>query len=731
MRRSFLLLIALALLIASCGGDDDDGGDSPTPTPDTGELPRPVILVPGVAGSQLVSGNQEHWAAVSDQVFSVTDDFLNVLALPGDGIPAGDTTHGDIIRTESIEIGGLAIKEADFYGTIIERFEAEGHAEGEQLFIFPYDWRIDISTEAGRLRAFIDDVLDDTEAEQVDIVAHSMGGLVTLDALQDDGMEGKVAKLVTLGTPVLGATKALGVIEYKAVCFTEEIFDVHCITNPSTAQQVMLNFPASYLLLPSRDFQNAVGSPLELEGVEVSYDEWSGIVRANRNGALLDGAIGWQSQLAVRPDDPEVEMLRVVGSDRGTPVQIERFTINDCFFFRAGFCPEKLVTKVIAGPGDGTVPRASAGLHDDGRGFDRREGVENHYVEGVGHMGLSQDSDVIDVLFAFLRGESEARIASSAGYPVAAQLIEDDAEPFEGTSITVIGPAWGAIDSGEETTGPVAGAEVDIIYEGISGSSLWRGGNAQTFVFSDPGSYTAEFTMPSPGSEEYGFLEQQAAPEGFISEVILIEIERYRDDGLNDSAIYRIEPKPGMRISFDFDTGGDPDEVTVRIDSDGDGEPDSEAEKVPNREPLKRIATPTAEPSPTPSATPSPTASPTATSTPTPTPTPTPSVISRQLLRVGPGGELAPDIITSWEIAGDASEIILILEEGLRLEGGQELTSKALIEIVESHANEFIEYEYIGSEAIDDFTVIVLLGTSRAEEFLAIIGKIEVVLMSG
>ncbi len=379
-----------------------------------------------------------------------------------------------------------------------------------------------------------------------------MGGLVTLDALQDADMDGKVGKLVTLGTPVLGATKALGVIEYKAICFTEEILDTHCITNPSTAQQVMRNFPSAYQLLPSRDFQAAVGSPLEIEGVEVSYDEWSGTVRSHRNGALFDAASTWQTQLAVRPHDPDVDMLRVVGSDRATPVQIERFTINDCFIFKAGFCPEKTVTKVIPGPGDGTVPRASAGLRDPDRSFDKTDGVDNHYVDGVSHMGLAQDSGVFEVVLGFLNGEAEARIASRSDLGMAAQLINNDATQFDGVAVNVIGPAWGTIRANGEMTGPVDGAEPDIIYEGIPGSSLWRSGNTQTFVFSDQGSYSADFAVPDAGSSEYQYLEAQASPDDFISNVILIEVDRYRDDVLDASAIFRVEPSPGDAVRIRF-----------------------------------------------------------------------------------------------------------------------------------------------------------------------------------
>ncbi len=163
MRRWLSLPLVLTLLVAGCGGP----GSSPTETPTaTSGLPRPVIFVPGVAGSQLLVDGQEDWAAVGKQIFSASDDFLMALALPDNGIPTDGSTHGDILRTESIEIHGLSVKDADFYATIIKRFEGVGHEENDSLFIFPYDWRIDINIESERLKSFIDEVLDKTECRQ-------------------------------------------------------------------------------------------------------------------------------------------------------------------------------------------------------------------------------------------------------------------------------------------------------------------------------------------------------------------------------------------------------------------------------------------------------------------------------------------------------------------------------------------------------------------------------------
>ncbi len=104
--------------------------------------------------------------------------------------------------------------------------------------------------------------------------------------------------------------------------------------------------------------------------------------------------------------------------------------------------------------------------------------------------------------------------------------------------------------------------------------------------------------------------------------------------------------------------------------------------------------------------------------------------MTRQLLRVGPNNEIRPDLITKWDIGGDQNQITLVLEEDVRGEDGRVFTSKALIDIIESHREDFIRYEYLGSEAVDDYTVFIQLGTSAAQEFLATIGVIQVVVFA-
>jgi triacylglycerol lipase len=58
-----------------------------------------------------------------------------------------------------------------------------------------------MDSAARRLSAHIDHILDATSGQDIDVVAHSMGGLVTRLVMAWDGPRHRIRRLVTLGTP--------------------------------------------------------------------------------------------------------------------------------------------------------------------------------------------------------------------------------------------------------------------------------------------------------------------------------------------------------------------------------------------------------------------------------------------------------------------------------------------------------------------------------------------------
>ena len=79
--------------------------------------------------------------------------------------------------------------------------------ENKTLFAFPYDWRLDNRETAKKLGQKIDKVLSTCGCSKVDIVAHSMGGLVTRYYIQNINAN-SIDQLIFMGTPQLGAPKA-------------------------------------------------------------------------------------------------------------------------------------------------------------------------------------------------------------------------------------------------------------------------------------------------------------------------------------------------------------------------------------------------------------------------------------------------------------------------------------------------------------------------------------------
>ncbi len=160
-------------------------------------------------------------------LFNSYDD----IALPIDA----ETLHPAASKLEAHAITDRAAGR-DFYGAIIRTLEtAGGYVKGipgepvkdgrRRYYILVYDWRQDNVQTARRLDELIERIRTDyTNSElKVDIVAHSMGGLVTryflrygtTDVLDDndfpmnDHSATRVRKVILLGTPNLGSVSGL------------------------------------------------------------------------------------------------------------------------------------------------------------------------------------------------------------------------------------------------------------------------------------------------------------------------------------------------------------------------------------------------------------------------------------------------------------------------------------------------------------------------------------------
>lgn len=124
----------------------------------------------------------------------------------------------DRLLDPAVQPGAIIAQVAcfDFYGSLLEQFAALGWSEAsatQRLLPFTYDWRLDLELTAERLAAQLD-TLHAQGAEEITLVAHSMGGLIARLLVEaapwaDRPWQGAVRTLVTIATPHRGAPLAL------------------------------------------------------------------------------------------------------------------------------------------------------------------------------------------------------------------------------------------------------------------------------------------------------------------------------------------------------------------------------------------------------------------------------------------------------------------------------------------------------------------------------------------
>lgn len=192
------------------------------------------------------------------------------------------TFYGDTNTTYSKSECGLASIENLFdkftYGgsknpegfqRITASLKKLGYTPGVNLFGLSYDWRQFVSYEPTQLllKRTID-LAYKLSGKKVLIIAHSMGGLVSLEALSrlsSQEKETKINRLITIGTPYAGSTKALKASIFGTNDFKSKIgaLGVHLVKFELTManQAKMLSLMSYHQLAKSYFWSNSVNEP--------------------------------------------------------------------------------------------------------------------------------------------------------------------------------------------------------------------------------------------------------------------------------------------------------------------------------------------------------------------------------------------------------------------------------------------------------------------------------------
>ena len=232
----------------------------------------PVVFVPGILGTEIKKGNELLWIDPLALTASINDEFLDEMQFDKNLSPINQNLSlAGVIKKKIVPL----YWDYDYSQGLIDEFMAQGYnanegSEDQTFYTFPYDWRygasgiypkpddvsqIDI-TNSVLLARQIEELAKISPTGRVDVIAHSLGGLIAKKYVLENGIP-KIGKLVFLGVPNLGAPLAGRAL----IAGTD--FGVFGL-NPQELKKISQNMPAAYDLLPSKSYFSAKGSWLRI-----------------------------------------------------------------------------------------------------------------------------------------------------------------------------------------------------------------------------------------------------------------------------------------------------------------------------------------------------------------------------------------------------------------------------------------------------------------------------------
>jgi len=227
----------------------------------------PVIVVPGITATTL----EDFYPLEPDTVWSAVlhKDFTRI------------ALHPDDIRYEAVEPARVLPRNPYniVYGDLVDALRHDLTKKADKptpVFGFGYDWRQDCSRSAAQLASFVDEVLARTgllphyqgdPPQEVDLVGHSMGGLIIAKYLVDAGSakRARVRRVVTIGTPFRGSMNAI----------LKLTTGMGTLTGPDPRdreREASRTIPALYQLLPTYPGAVSVDPALQVRSRAAIFD---------------------------------------------------------------------------------------------------------------------------------------------------------------------------------------------------------------------------------------------------------------------------------------------------------------------------------------------------------------------------------------------------------------------------------------------------------------------------
>jgi pimeloyl-ACP methyl ester carboxylesterase len=420
----------------------------------------PLIYIPGIAGSELsalrdspTGGRTFVDSHGSNKTESYTtgeaiwlngskleplpqafndQEFLDLLRFDSTGNPQfGDFAPSGQFVTATVRPPGVAAQTVAPYGNVVPALTSAGYSLGNNLFIFAYDWRYNADHARGDLDAMVSQVLTETGATSVDIIAHSMGTMVTRDYLLYGANRSKVHSVVLLAPPNLGTVKGT-VAVHQGVCLPDSLTGIqavgNCYISDRTVRYIYRTIPGGLDQTPSQGYYAVYNGkdaahPVAFrdDTVNPSAVDWSALAKyetapgpsdtnctlvfCQDEAAVTTAAFNAANAFHNQEDDwynhVSTPVAIMVGTGKCTIGEILKEPVVT--FSRAG---RTVTTRwdIRNIDGDGTVTRRSASL-DDGR----LAPSVSLYYRNFDHSGMGSETSVLSDAVSILHGSTPSR----------------------------------------------------------------------------------------------------------------------------------------------------------------------------------------------------------------------------------------------------------------------------------------------------------------------------------
>ncbi len=337
----------------------------------------PVLIIPGMAGSELYNGDDLIWADLNQMFRDVGDEFLTEnLSLDDGGISVKNISTGEVIKGAPLT-------------NIFEGLDSVLAQNGyhDSLYYFPYDWRLDLNDTAISLSAEVERIKLETGHEKVSIIAHSMGGLLAKEYIRQNG-KNSIDKLIFVGTPHLGAPKA------GKVLLEGDNFSIPWLEE-ERIKEIAKNSIALHELLPTQSYFDLAGSYIK-ELLQIIPSEVSNLLdyEETRQFLINDGSSSDVFELAYNFFSNNLESLDLSG--------INVYNIAGCKTPTHGgylVYPNGYISDIKYRAGDKTVPFVS------GNAINLPESNKFYSIKGS-HIELPSQPGVSDLIADILSGQS-------------------------------------------------------------------------------------------------------------------------------------------------------------------------------------------------------------------------------------------------------------------------------------------------------------------------------------